>query len=1306
MNNKKIIICLSLIVTAFLFNITKVYGAYFGGTPSSNGHSGGCQSGCSGSGYASCEWEKSSHTEDAGLLISIIYYKVEENKEIPIVSKYLKTNAGAWGAKDLKTIKQCTTSINRTDYPSNSAHTGKCGTTEPVDDVKRTWITVHYGTPSFSTALSKSNGELKHSIPSGIPSFSSGNLDYYIQTKLLDSLFPGTTFEQTIASINKTMGLTGSKALVEKDYVRYYIKIEPIYRIFPAVANMTKKETNVAMTTQTSDCGHGYSYTTYTDDYEAKGTDGKCPNGYTDTGAATTQPCYKQIAHPYDDGVCKVDWQLTTSNVEYGIKLDEQGNAHTSRLSNSLVTAREGGGKAYIRGLYMQESLNAHDVLDDKAQLTSGKDYYVGYTYQNAIAMGSSGVHKYSSSSNVYKLVTSSPDEYFNNNNVCAGMAIYSVLKDNTPTQPKCLTACANAGDKGSDSYLKCASNYCDTFVTFSTTRSATVAKRGCILDECQYKPPNPIDCDSDSSVSKVDYINKVSQINGGSLDGKTATSYCGFTDDTKKKSSTEIEGAYYFCERQGTDHKDSTRPSLNIYEYHASNSYINVACMERASYGFRDLSNLTLRPGQAIENYQVKLAASRDCQVFFDTNSWKLDFASTHANDKVGKMLLMNKLKGFNLLAKSTSEADTINGSEILGQVIEDPEDATNTKKTLNQVEVSGSGMIITVGQMSIKNDEAKTKVTAKVEEVVDKNISLAGMKPYGGEIELEIVNNEGNGYISKNFSSNISVDEVTLVLDYDESNRKNKSDIGSRKLNRYVYSSGIKNDYQLPRVCVKDDGSGKVELKVDEGDCQSSTNQPNYLAKRNYYTNKLAMLNRDIKKANLNLKHRFLTVAEINKNKFAETIDNSNYFKDDENCDYGIDKSKIELGITYEDEAPADVSCMSEAFGSTTAKMYRGKVDFEEGVTLKNIGIQEITGKATGNSVPNGKETLELKPKTIKISESGSEIKTEGLLRVVEAVIEDTKGRRFYEQSSRNIFNSPDNSCSITLKANTTYEITCGGSVSTVYVASTAVTNADGSLKWKKISKNDDKFTVNVFSQTEVIYVGRKSGNKLVLSAYYNNGMRCTDCRQTVGDINDNNKILDYCDKHWQTDLSNSNNSNSCYIACRKQCPISCDLGTVTSWCELNWKPEKYSSKEGCVEACYEPCVPSDDYVYRPINEYNPFPYSESSTTFGYNAGDRLIGRNWTKKEYLITDNADSNYTKNPLYEVELSISDLAAIRSNTKSYFDRNIDPYYSRKTYSKAGSCLLPDKNGYIYKGYCSALIHEGSIASKFTKVRGL
>ena len=333
----------------------------------------------------------------------------------------------------------------------------------------------------------------------------------------------------------------------------------------------------------------------------------------------------------------------------------------------------------------------------------------------------------------------------------------------------------------------------------------------------------------------------------------------------------------------------------------------------------------------------------------------------------------------------------------------------------------------------------------------------------------------------------------------------------------------------------------------------------------------------------------------------------------------------------------------------------------------------------------------------------EVGSEVVVTNERRTVEAVLEDSKGNRYYEQSSIDILPSPNGACSISLQLNTTYRVKSNTSV--IYVASTKIRNADGSLKWQRVTGKDNEFIFNSFSQEEMIYVGQNSNGKLVICAEYNNGAKCTDCNITVPDKKDLNKISNYCDNHWKTDIGKPNDPDDCVNSCKCECPVDCEITTVTSWCTANYsKNGCYKDVDECISVCS--CIPKDKYVYRPINEYNPFPYSESSSTYGYTTGDRLIGKNWIKKEHLITDDADSNYTKNPLFEVELSISDLAAIRSDTKSYFDREIDPYYSRKTYSKAGSCLLPDKNGYIYKGYCSKLIHEGSIANKFTKVRGL
>ena len=103
-------------------------------------------------------------------------------------------------------------------------------------------------------------------------------------------------------------------------------------------------------------------------------------------------------------------------------------------------------------------------------------------------------------------------------------------------------------------------------------------------------------------------------------------------------------------------------------------------------------------------------------------------------------------------------------------------------------------------------------------------------------------------------------------------------------------------------------------------------------------------------------------------------------------------------------------------------------------------------------------------------------------------------------------------------------------------------------------------------------------------------------------------------------------------------------------------------YDKAINCVNYCYYCPECSSEYVYRQVNNYNPFPKSSDSNTLGYNylTGDRVIGSNWVgKSEYIKRDDNDTtsitgiHANQNVEYVIELTPDDIKAIKNNTELY-----------------------------------------------------
>ena len=183
----------------------------------------------------------------------------------------------------------------------------------------------------------------------------------------------------------------------------------------------------------------------------------------------------------------------------------------------------------------------------------------------------------------------------------------------------------------------------------------------------------------------------------------------------------------------------------------------------------------------------------------------------------------------------------------------------------------------------------------------------------------------------------------------------------------------------------------------------------------------------------------------------------------------------------------------------------------------------------------------------------------------------------------------------------------------------------------------------------------------------------------------------------------MDNYSSFSQCVEECKLGCPkeLTCDIDQIKSYCDINHS--KYNrSASGCVNYMYNECNCSGtDYIYRPINNSNPFPNSYESPI----PGNREIGGNWVgKTEYITEDNNDStsvtgaNAGVSVEYEIHLTPSDIQKIRENTESYVSEGKDPYldYIGVEQGKDGYCLED--------GYCSEFINSSEFSTTIFKVK--
>ena len=181
----------------------------------------------------------------------------------------------------------------------------------------------------------------------------------------------------------------------------------------------------------------------------------------------------------------------------------------------------------------------------------------------------------------------------------------------------------------------------------------------------------------------------------------------------------------------------------------------------------------------------------------------------------------------------------------------------------------------------------------------------------------------------------------------------------------------------------------------------------------------------------------------------------------------------------------------------------------------------------------------------------------------------------------------------------------------------------------------------------------------------------------------------IDNYCSSKWAMDKSNYSSYEECSEQCGyRRCPsdplVRQDYKKLESWCKEKYYDLGYASFGYCINVCYP--AQDGDYVYRPININNPFPYSEGSKNVGYISGNRLVGKNWIG----LDADANPHGLNNIYYSFNLNASTMVKVKR-----YNQSVPLYYTELQHSKRDrSCGL--------EGFCSVFVHE-KFRSSFTKL---
>ena len=1307
--------------------------------------------------------------EPIGVLITLSEYDAETKTETESPRKvfFYSGNIG-WVNKDFDTSAYITLSdANHAHYPmtictkpEDAEGDYSCGHDHIVDGFKIITWRLEYKDPTFSDAVKNAVF-----VPSPIP-LDYNNLPYIFEhdngmIKMLMRL-NNNQFHEVENSITEAEILGNVNTLFNVNYTienmsRYYIKAEPVYRQYQAAAkcegddviyNFEVSDMDIESLPAGEDHGYGTSYgrphndfvtyyeyhydSTYDDDEDgckdAHGSGGLTSEGkcrYTEAKIGTCE-YYSQIIYT----------QYTIPGLQSSVKTAREGRMFTNLLYNEIS-----------RNAYPAQKVGGNGIVEGKF------DYYIGANYTNAM-VGSDKSYNKNRLNSIYKFADSSSDEVEPRKTI--GMVIYYLEDAITITDDECVDKCAYISDKSSDEYLKCSQSVCDVEISFSGNNYSTTDKRTCMI-ECGYIPPEPINCSNSNSVVNNGFLN----FESGVRDGQDITgSYCGYeskTSSVKTIESASKTGGYSICERVGNSDMENDVNGVNVYRYgtnNVQNTYINVACKETTSAGFKDISGEKLKRGEGF-SYEVNLNGLRDCIVFFDYEQWKFDFAATHSLDTVRKTLLLNKLKAYNDLVEANSDHIMLNGANmdtefLRSTAIDEDEDYNTIYTTVANTIITAEGdNLYTIYNLKYNTSSDKSSVSSQVSEYVNGNKTLEGNKNYNDDdadrFNLDKVSAETDK--SDALLTGAGTDTLHLYNDYNDnfSILASSGLEGSRIANRYSYLGTYKSEYQIPFVCISDDNLRNISLSPS-GNCTSSKfgTTP---ASRQYFINLNATYTKDLTEEK---EHHIESDIKVHKTGFDGSTDSTNsYLKGTDTCPYIVDPvgNDISCEIVLNKKADeSDPSNKSDQVCYDSKELYMTSEDSMESRMIItnntsndiNIDSYKIVAKnADGNTINSidNDTILSVSVPQLATTLSGgytvskNKVTIEGTIYAKDVNTGETKTYRC--SKSTNLIKKSDG-CTVTKDTtNKRYEIVPkAGSSGTVRFTTSNTTDMDDNLIFRTVdaNKNGKYYVTYSDANTNEVFIGMVGDSycQYIPESCPPEDNNCFKACEEDG--YSEYCVTTYCNTYGDSD------GYDYYPTCKQACydgggggggkkypcdyyitdeKLKEDYGYVSGWCTdpNNLAKTTHENSKACILTCYKLTGKSK---YRPINLNNPFPSSDFSIVNGYQGGQREVGKEWqVNYDSLVEDRDDITKGKKVEYLIELSPSTIRAINEDTKLMNDT----LEGSSIYTSTSNAINVYKNGKYstcsinestrkYTGYCSGFIHQSNFTNIFKIVDGV
>lgn len=1107
--------------------------------------------------------------------------------------------------------------------------------------------------------------------------YSDSNLtDYNVKEKnYLNDIIKNKYFKD-IQAVKQYFGIDINYSEIDK----YYVSVEPVQRVLDGIARYTRsylmntityiKQEQMTWTTGSweessePNCGNTFACNchdvvscSYHSGYTRKSCEAADGQYY-----ASTKKC-KLCSTEEKCDTCFSDYTYTLPPQYIGIKNIYQIYGRYAEGYSHIQTSRSlGSGEVYLTRAvdYCNNDDNKHCELEND-NVTCKKDangniiyqYYIGPSLDKALV---------GTTSNNYYLLNGSCSNGVTGRKELGIKHYY--LQDLISCKNTCESYISN---KSSDEYLKCAENYCDAEVDFNLKGNARLRKKGCIIS-CGYtygKSPtdgssNGLDRESINSCSNSSPYNGIEKAN---VIVKT-TSQCSIdnlTGDDLYKTNAIITTCVgdQITDFDGDDTNDT------IFDHR---TYINVACKETSGFGFADLTNKKLVAGEGID-YYAKLDGEKECTVYFNLEQWKFDYATISSKDPDRRKRLLYIY-------------------DIYNNALNDSYDRTKSPYYDADFLAQNDGEV----EWSIyEYDKSKVTVLSRVREIVNNVVKISE--------EYKLIENSEDDSVNATIVGKESITQIYNM------------NIQYMPINRYVQISKKEVYYMFDKYCVSNDGKATVYKAPDNGVCYVS-NGEDVIGRNVYYTDLNATRNKDFNDniKNQGLGHAVMTDVSIGR----EVKDESIYYEDGESCEYKIDDTALgcTIIITSEEGTEMHGNDIYVKGGVTATLKANEKLGVED--EIENIGLTTGT-----TAIANGNKEIE-----INISDQKNGVEE----IYITGIVESKKGQSAICKKKIYIVDPSDScgvSCSVTRDNNDRllYEIKSTGKQQPKQYLTALSTNMNfvvvlptiGDNRYlvrlnKEVGNSDDG-KGNIIYDDTIVY-GKVEGTMVTTgekcyNVCWSDVPELPNCSESINPA-DTGEVKNYCVKYWDSDINNYDNVDECINQCSKArmcAENNRDIAEVTDTCTNNYLEWGFSSASSCVNYCYYCPECSNDYLYRTVNNYNPFPYSSDSNTLGFNypTGERIIPSNWVgKTEYIKQDDKDTssvtgvNKNQKQEYVIELTPSVIKQIRQDTESYNN------------ASAGNDAYLD---YVYmegvdttKRYYSKFINE-TFRSSFTVIDG-